>query len=111
MEVYWCKDKKYVTPDLTATQATVKQQTRKVKKNGHNLYIYNFSSSPHLYNDLTEHKINCCGSQTIPYGDTRQLQNWDTENERGQLSGKHDWGHHNNGLRWQTSWVHADKYS
>jgi hypothetical protein len=62
MEVYLGKDRQRATTDMTVTHATVKQLTRKVKGHGHKLYMDNYFSSPDLYNDLTKHKINCCGT-------------------------------------------------
>jgi hypothetical protein len=62
MEVYLGKDRKRATPDMTATNATVKQLSRNVKGCGHKLYIDNNYSSPDLYSDLTKERINYCGT-------------------------------------------------
>jgi len=61
MKVYFAKDGKRATTDITETQATVKQMTRTEKECGHESRMDNYFSSPDLYNDLTELNINCCG--------------------------------------------------
>ena len=58
MEVYLGKDRKQATIDMTRTHATGKQLSRKVKGCGHKLCMDNNYSSPDLYSDLTEEKIN-----------------------------------------------------
>jgi hypothetical protein len=60
MEAYLGKD--WHVPLDMMNHATVKQVTRRVKGCGHNLYTNSSNSSPDLYNNLTEHKINCCGT-------------------------------------------------
>jgi hypothetical protein len=71
---------KCATPDMTATQATVKQMTKKMKGNDHTLCVYNFSSPQ---------KLNDCDSRPnhmeMPENFGRQ------ENGRGQLSGTYGW--------------------
>jgi hypothetical protein len=62
MEVYLGEDRQRATTDMTATHATVKQLTRRVKEHGHKLYMDNYFSSPDIYTDLTKPKINCCGT-------------------------------------------------
>lgn len=62
MEVYFAKDRKRTTKDITATHATVKQITRTEKGCGHKSHMDNYCSAPDLRNDLTELNINCCGT-------------------------------------------------
>lgn len=64
---------------MTATHATVTHLTRSVKGHGHKLHMDNYFSSPDLYNNLTEWKINCCGTVRPNH----KLQKQDTET--GQL--------------------------
>jgi hypothetical protein len=59
MEVYFAKDRKRATTDITATHATVKQMARTQKGHGHKSHMDNYFSSPDLYNNLTELNINC----------------------------------------------------
>ena len=54
MEVYFAKDKKRGTTDITETHARVKQMTRTEKGRGHKSHRDNYFSSPDLYNDLKE---------------------------------------------------------
>jgi hypothetical protein len=52
--MYFAKDRKRATTDITATHATVKQMTRIEKGHDHKSHMINYFSSPDLYNDLTE---------------------------------------------------------
>jgi hypothetical protein len=56
MEVYLGKDRKHAMTDMTMTQATVKQMTRRVQRHGHKLYMDNHFSSPDVYDNLTKQK-------------------------------------------------------
>jgi hypothetical protein len=60
--VYHGKNRICSTADMTVTHATVRHLTRKVEGHRHKLYMDNFFSSPDLFDDLTERKINCCGT-------------------------------------------------
>jgi len=46
---------------VTATHATVTEQTRKIG-HGHKLYMDNFFSSPELFDDMVKNEIYCCGT-------------------------------------------------
>jgi hypothetical protein len=60
MTVYLGKDKKHVTPSMTATHATVTGLTARTKHVGHKVYVDNFFYSPALFDDLYPKAINCC---------------------------------------------------
>jgi len=47
---------------MTATHATVRSLTRRVKGVGHKLYMDNFFFSSGLSDDLYTRGINCCGT-------------------------------------------------
>jgi len=53
MIVYFGKDRKQATTDITATPATIKELTQRVKGHGHKLEMDNYFSSPDLHNNLT----------------------------------------------------------
>jgi hypothetical protein len=61
MTVYLGKDRKHVTPSMTATYANVTGLTVRTEHVGHRLYVDNFFSSPALVDDLHTKTINCCG--------------------------------------------------
>jgi len=61
MTVYLDKDRKCVTPSMTATHATVTGFTARNEHGGHTLYIDNFFPSPVLFDDLHTKTINCRG--------------------------------------------------
>ena len=60
MTVYACKDRKCVTPSMTATHATVTELTARTENVGCKLYVDNTSSSP--LDNLHTKTINCCGT-------------------------------------------------
>jgi len=60
MRVYLSKDAHSVTDDMTATHATLRHLTSRVESLGHKIFIYNFFSSPRLFDDLDRRKINLC---------------------------------------------------
>jgi len=62
MNVYLGKDRRRAAQHLTATHNTVVNLTSGVEGFGHKLYMYNFFSSPDLYDDLAQKKIFCCGT-------------------------------------------------
>lgn len=62
MSVYLGKQKELATEDITATHGTVLQVVRRVEGVGHKLFMDNYFSSPQLYDDLLERKINSCGT-------------------------------------------------
>jgi len=60
--VYLHKDRKRVTPSMTATHATVTGLAARIEHVGHKLYTDNFVSSPALFDDLHTMTINYCGT-------------------------------------------------
>ena len=58
MRVYLSKDSHSANNNMTATHATVRHLTCRVVGEGHKTFMYNFFSSPKLFNDLDRHKIN-----------------------------------------------------
>ena len=62
MSVYLGKQKQHATNEITATHGTVLQLVRRVEGVGHKLYMDNYFSSPALFDDLAERKINSCGT-------------------------------------------------
>ena len=62
MTVYLGKDRKHVTPSMTATNATVPGLTARIERVGHKLYVDNFFSSPVLFNDFHTRTVCCCGT-------------------------------------------------
>jgi len=62
MRVYLGRDSHSATDDMTATHATVRHLTSRVEGLGHKIFMDNFFSSPRLFDDLDEHKINSCGT-------------------------------------------------
>jgi hypothetical protein len=62
MDVYLGKDRQRTAQHLTATNATVTNLTRRVGGVGQELNMDNFFSSPDLFDDLAQKKINCCGT-------------------------------------------------
>ncbi|PSN39855.1 hypothetical protein C0J52_21000 [Blattella germanica] len=62
MTVYLGEQRDNATPQISATHGTVLQLTSKVEGVGHKLFMNNYFSSPDLFNDLHERKINSCGT-------------------------------------------------
>ena len=62
MIAYLGKDRKHVTPSMTATHATVTGLAARSGHVGHTLYIGNFFSSPASFDDLHTTKKHCCGT-------------------------------------------------
>jgi len=56
MRVYLKMDKQHMAQHLTATHATVTELIRKIEQ-GNELYMDNFFSSLHLFDDLTKKKL------------------------------------------------------
>ena len=73
MTVYLDKDRKCVTPSITATQASATGFTARNEHVGHKLYMGNFYLSPALFDDLHT-KTNCCGTvRPNRKGDTEEF--------------------------------------
>ena len=64
MTVYLGKNRKHVTPSMTATYANVTGLAARTGHVGHKLYMGNFFSSPASFDDLHTKTINCCGAVT-----------------------------------------------
>ena len=62
MTVYAGKDRKHVTPSMTATHATVTGLAARSERVGHKLYMGNFFSYPASFDDLHTKTLNCCGT-------------------------------------------------
>jgi len=60
--MYLHKDRKCVTPSMTATHATVTGLAARIEHVGHKLYMDNFVSSPALFDDLHTMTIKYCGT-------------------------------------------------
>jgi hypothetical protein len=60
MKVYLGKQRKDAAGDVTATHGTVLQLVRRVENKGHKLYMDNYFSSPHLFDDLHHRRIGSC---------------------------------------------------
>ena len=58
MTVYLGKDRKHVTPSMTATHATVTGLATGIEHLGNKLYMDNFFSSPVLFDDVHTMTIN-----------------------------------------------------
>ena len=62
MTAYLGKDRKHVTPSMTATHATVTGLAIRSGHVGHKLYTGNFFSAPASFDDLDIMAINGCGT-------------------------------------------------
>jgi hypothetical protein len=62
MTTYLGKDRKWATPSMTATHATVTRLAARNEHVGHNFYMGSFHSSPALFDDLHTKTIHCCGT-------------------------------------------------
>jgi len=60
--VYLGKNRKHVTPSMTATHATVTGLAARSGHVGHKLYMGNFFSYPASFDDLHTKTLNCCGT-------------------------------------------------
>jgi hypothetical protein len=59
---YLGKDRTCATTDMTAILAAVKQSTKKRERQGYTPYTANLFSLPDLFHDLTNKRINYCGT-------------------------------------------------
>ncbi|PNF24209.1 hypothetical protein B7P43_G15857 [Cryptotermes secundus] len=62
MTVYLGKQRQLVTEEITSTHGIVLQLIRRVEGLGHKIYMDNYFSSPALFDDLLDRKINSCGT-------------------------------------------------
>ena len=86
LKVHLGKDRQSTTQRLTAAHAIVTELTRKVEGRGHKLYVNSFFSSPALFDDLMEKKINCCGAvKPNRRGMPRDLESGKMELKRGDI--------------------------
>ncbi|PNF29671.1 PiggyBac transposable element-derived protein 4 [Cryptotermes secundus] len=62
MTVYLGKQRQLATEQITSTHGIVLQLIRRVEGLGHKIYMDNYFSSPALFDDLLDRKINSCGT-------------------------------------------------
>jgi hypothetical protein len=61
MRVYFGKQRQHATAQITATHGTVLQVIRRIEGLGHKMFMNNYFTSPALFDDLLQRKINACG--------------------------------------------------
>jgi len=62
ISVYLGKHRQHATAEITATHGTVLQVIRRVERLGHKVFMDNYFTSPALFEDLFQRKINACGT-------------------------------------------------
>jgi hypothetical protein len=62
MSVYLGKHRQHATAQLTATHGTVLQVIRRVEGLGPKVFMDSYFTSPVLFDDLFQRKINACGT-------------------------------------------------
>src|SRR5215469_12888690 len=62
MSVYLGKQRQHATAEITATHGTVLQVIRRVEGLGHKVFMDSYFTSPALFDDLFQRKINACGT-------------------------------------------------
>src|SRR5215469_13994250 len=62
MSVYLGKQRQHATTQITGTHGTVLQLIRRVEGLGHKIFMDNYFTSPALFDDLFQRKINACGT-------------------------------------------------
>ena len=62
MTAYLGKERKHVTPSMTATQANVTGLAARIGHVGHKLYMGKFFPSPASFDNLHTMTIHCCGA-------------------------------------------------
>jgi len=62
MSVYLGKQRQHATAQITATHGTVLQVNRRFEGLGHKIFMDNYFTSPALFDDLFQRKINACGT-------------------------------------------------
>jgi len=62
MSVYLGKQRQNATAQITATHRTVLQVIQRVEGLGHKIFMDNYFTSPALFDDLFQQKINACGT-------------------------------------------------
>ena len=62
MSMYLGKQRQNATAQITATHGTVLQVIRRVDGLGHKIFMDNYFTSPTLFDDLFQRKINVCGT-------------------------------------------------
>ena len=60
MSMYLGKQRQHDTAQITATHGTVLQVIRRVEGLGHKIFMDNYFTSPALFGDLFQRKINAC---------------------------------------------------
>ena len=62
MSMYLGKQRQHATTQITAMHGTVLQLIRRVEGLGHKIFMDNYFTSPDLFDDLFQRKINACGT-------------------------------------------------
>jgi hypothetical protein len=62
MSLYLGKQRQNATAQITATHGTVLQVIRRVEGMGDKIFMDNYFTSPALFDDLFQRKINACGT-------------------------------------------------
>jgi hypothetical protein len=60
--VHLGKQRQHAPAEITATHGTVLQVIRRVEGLGHKVFMDNYFTSPTLFDDLFQRKINACGT-------------------------------------------------
>ena len=61
MSIYLGKQLQHATAEITVTHGIVLQVIRRVEGLGHKVFMDNYFTSPALFEDLFQRKINACG--------------------------------------------------
>jgi len=62
MSMYLGKQRQHATAQITAMHGTMLQVIRRVEGLGHKIFMDNYFTSPALFDDLFQRKINACGT-------------------------------------------------
>jgi len=62
MSVYLGKQRQHATAQITAMHGMVLQVIRRVEGLGHKIFVDNYFTSPAVFGDLFQRKINTCGT-------------------------------------------------
>jgi hypothetical protein len=62
VSVYLGKQRQHATTQITPTHGRVLQVIRRVEGLGHKIFMDNYFTSPTLFDDLFQRKINVCGT-------------------------------------------------
>ena len=62
ISMYLGKQRQHATAQITAMHRTVLQVIQRVEGMGHKIFVENYFTSPTLFDDLFQRKINACGT-------------------------------------------------